>query len=615
MVRVWLCIALGGCVVGGEFGSQQLPIVDGVIETGRPGVVFLYNIAGSACTASLVAPRVALTAKHCVQGGANSAAPARNFRVLVGANTSRVERQYLVEEVRPAPGRWDLADASDVAVLILAQSAQEPLLEMSFDSPRALIGQTFTAVGYGQTPSGASGQKLVTQKRVDGTRNGFIWVQPSVCQGDSGGPLIGPEGKIWGVASFIVSLTGGEPRCGSARGAYNMIQNYQSFIETAIEDSGSCVPREEVCNSVDDNCDGVVDEGCTPLGAACNDDSECTGELCDLVGEARICTQRCDPLRAELGCPPGMYCQFTEGCGGLCAAGAAGAGLIEDECVADTDCITAFCADPGDGRRRCLAPCRGDEGMCLAGEVCAAAPGSCGGCVERSLVRGARGIGEPCDADAECGSGLCFEDEGVRYCSRQCSAEESSCGDAFHCRVDEMGGICVRGPLEAVGGGCVVNSDCGSGICATRGDTRFCTAFCDTADQCPDRFMCGAVGEETVCLPDGSLVGEACTNNEECASGLCASGTSEGSICTRLCGAMQACSPGFECLRLQGGTTAVCVPSERRESDGGCSAASTGRSPIGLMGLVLVMLGLSRRRVYTARRAIGAKALSATDRR
>ena len=583
-----------GCAAGDPvFDGSSQPIVDGELESGYPEVVFLYNISGAACTATIISPRVVLTAKHCVQDGRNSrAAPASNFRVFVGRSARSATAQYLVSEVRPVPGRWDLQDGSDVAVLILSSPAAEAPREVSFDNPSSIVGQSFTAVGYGQTPSGGSGTKYSTEKLVRFVRNGFVFVSPAVCSGDSGGPLVGEDGRIWGVASFIYSESGGQPNCGTAPGAYNALNRYRDFIEQAIVDSGACVPSEEICNGIDDNCDEVVDEGCTATGDPCTGDDECVGGACRMVGDAtsRICTLACDPLRPNLGCPADMYCA-TEGggsCNGFCAPGGAGELPLEAECSADSECQSALCTDPGDGIRRCLAPCQGDGADCLAGEVCAAVAGSCGACVPEGLVAGLRGYGEPCMADEMCSSGLCFDDEGVSYCSRPCT-DDAACGDGFHCRE----GTCARGPRESVGGGCVNNEDCESGICATSGDRRWCTDFCDPeeAEACPAGLSCLPAGGETICVPDLSLVGEACLENAECTTGLCAFGTRAGDVCTRLCDADNACSPGFECLRIDGGASAICVPAASATSGGGgggCAAGGRG----GLGGLLFALAGL-----------------------
>lgn len=591
-----LSLAWGvGCANVEDAGFSESAIVDGTLENGYPEVVFLYNRVGAACTATIVAPRLALTAKHCVENPNRSgtAAPASDLRLYVGTRAGSGS-SYGVAEVRPAPGRWDLRDASDVAVLILATPARETPREMSWTSASTLVGQTFTAVGYGQTPSGGSGTKYSTMKRVRQFDGSFIYVDPAVCSGDSGGPIIGPDGLIYGVASFIYSETGGSPRCGTAPGAYNAILRWRSFIEEAIEASGGCVPAEEVCNGVDDNCDGAVDEGCTATGEVCVRDDECVGGLCQAYapGEPARCTLPCDPARAMLGCPEGNYCASIPGtCDGFCRPGTPGALPLGADCTADTDCANARCVDPGNGRRQCLVSCVGDGADCLAGEVCAAGFGACGSCVPRGIVAGARGMGEPCDADAECASGLCLDDAGARYCSRPCTDDAACMNDAFHCR----GGSCIRGPREGVGGVCVGNEDCESGICAAAGDRVWCTAFCDDANPCPAGLSCTEAGGARVCAPDLGIIGEVCTSNAECASGICALSGVEGT-CTRLCGPEDLCGSGYDCVRVDT-TNAVCLPAaveEEPRKKGGCSAG--GGSPAGALAFVMAIVFAARRR-------------------
>jgi hypothetical protein len=330
------------------------------------------------------------------------------------------------------------------------------------------------------------------------------------------------------------------------------------------------------------------------LGEPCADSSECVGGLCADTSMGRVCTQECDPINPMVGCPPAMYCAAGSGCSGYCVDGEPGAGLIGSDCTSDTDCISAACTDPGDGRMRCLPPCIGNEGMCLAGEVCAALAGSCGSCVDELIVSGLRGLGESCVADTGCAEGLCFADEGLQYCSRDCAAD-MDCGDGFHCRVD----VCVAGPREAEGGGCVTNDDCATGLaCARLGAARWCTRAC--GDGCPTGLMCDAASG--VCAPSLAVLGESCETSEQCLSGLCAQ-TERGSVCTRYCGSDRHCSPGFECIRVNGGLDGVCL-SPPRSASGGC--AVVGPAPqskdlppawFGLVSLLgLIILGRRRRR-------------------
>jgi MYXO-CTERM domain-containing protein len=266
---------------------------------------------------------------------------------------------------------------------------------------------------------------------------------------------------------------------------------------------------------------------------------------------------------------------------------------VGQDCAADTDCASLFCRDPGDGRQRCLEPCRGDEGLCLADEVCTVGPGGCGACVSRDIVIGDRGLGEPCDADDECRDDLvCHESAGITECASACESADDCPGDTFECR----DGLCIRDRRQGVGGVCATNADCGDGICAAQGERRWCTAPCASADECPSGFDCVAAGGASVCAPAGALDGESCETDADCVSGLCATIGGSGGTCTSFCDGRSACAAGFECRRTGDGTAAVCVPAEATEAGGGCSVApARSRAPLALLGL-LAALGLALRR-------------------
>ncbi len=595
VVLALLVVAAGGCLADPApepVAGRVEWIVDGTRESGEPQTVAVVNVRGGLCTGSLIAPRVVLTAKHCVQqAGADEPDAPSYFRVRTGGNVWRPDSEYSVQQVRTTPGRYTSGGAGglggalvgvDVALLTLERGitafAPYPIRR---ESPSDLVGEEAIVIGYGQTPSGDTGNKYKGSTVVRSVMGGVIYTGASTCQGDSGGPIIdAATGEVFGITSFG---TGG---CGSGYAGFNRIDTFLDLIDEAIRDSGTCVnDGEERCDGYDNDCNDEVDETCFDLGEACELGDECKGNYCTDTEAGRICTVECDPLRPSLTCPPGLYCARTEGCDGLCLP------LPDDrlmlgndaDCTRSADCVSLFCADPGDGRQRCLTPCRGDAGMCLAGEACAATAGACNGCVPAEIVIGSRSLGEPCRTGDECGSGSCIEDGGARYCTREC-ADDGGCPDGFHCR----DAACIRGDREGVGSGCLENADClddpedsRDGICASRGeDTRWCTSFCDPDDPaaCPEDFSCVTVGEGVaVCAPDRRLVGESCESAEDCISSLCADGP-EGSVCTVRCGSDAPCSPGFECRRTADGTDAVCLAPRPEATSGGdgCSCSVPG---------------------------------------
>jgi secreted trypsin-like serine protease len=219
-------------IVGGHAGSiSEFPYLS-FIEA-REGK------HGFACTGSVVAPRVILTAAHCVDdldhGGLT---PAKNYALATGVTSTgeaKPENIFHVTEAHVFPGFDPGTLHGDAAILILDRPTSAPLLALAGEGDAALYagGATVQLAGWGLTGPKATEEPdglrttsmivqppLVCQAKTHGYFSPFSPVAqmctldlPSKksggCFGDSGGPTIGlrPDGTA--VELGIIS-TGGD---------------------------------------------------------------------------------------------------------------------------------------------------------------------------------------------------------------------------------------------------------------------------------------------------------------------------------------------------------------------------------------------------------------------
>jgi hypothetical protein len=132
-------------------------------------------------------------------------------------------------------------------------------------------------------------------------------------------------------------------------------------------------------------------------------------------------------------------------------------------------------------------------------------------------------IGDPCEDNSDCFSGICHEGA----CSRQCD-EQAPCPDGYTCHPDS--GICTAPP---VGPPCDSDTDCEGGLCYEGSCTRPCEG-----DSCPENYLCD--DEVSLCL--AIPLGDPCVSGLDCDTGLCIGG-----LCSRACDAESFCPPPFGC--------------------------------------------------------------------
>lgn len=145
-------------------------------------------------------------------------------------------------------------------------------------------------------------------------------------------------------------------------------------------------------------------------------------------------------------------------------------------CSEDGFCARAGCTDDPD-----CEPC-GPDGTCT------------GDCALPDPDCSTADVGEICQADSQCLSGLCVEwlpEPHSKFCSRTCDPAAADCPAGMSCQtVGNLGAVCYYDdePPGIVGSDCVEATDCGSYIC----EDGACVTRCDLSQNlfCPEGFEC-----------------------------------------------------------------------------------------------------------------------------
>lgn len=550
-------------------------IVGGKEDTTHAGVGALLVNHRLFCSGTLIAPRLVLTAGHCLETVKQYGASKILFRVDIPVGTGSQSDEYEILQYLfyPKYARTAQGLTHDLGVLVLKDEVLKitPMSISSIPLNNTWVGQKLLFLGYGtiQTvPTRVSPNKrYATEMTITSVQTDRVEAQEkgkSICTGDSGGPALYSINNRWSVMAVHSYLTGistsAGPLCNGATWSFR-VDVYASWILPLIYKYGGRCQQDSDCGSCY-RCDpqkaSCILKGSTPTSQyckPCRSSADCGGngkEICQKQTQGFRCLQACD---ANQCCPLGSTCQTINN---------------QPTCIPDDDTCPAV-------------SCTNDT-MCGLGESCQ--NNTC----QPKPVQPTATLCKKCVTDGDCAGGLCFSYPDGRYCTQPCVAE-LFCPTGYQCKTVRNTSQCISTTGDCV---CSADNDCyttwvcqdklcqrpgggqhgdscsGQRICASRFQCqqteplgKICVqtcvgdfaagakgSVCKLGGQCNKDSGCYRVSNQNVCL-------QPCTTEDSClGGGTCRPSTPQLSLC--YCTKDDDCKRGFICNKSVLGTWGQC---------------------------------------------------------
>jgi MYXO-CTERM domain-containing protein len=222
-----------GFVAGGEPVPQDETRWDGTV-----GIIFNGSQVG--CTGTLVAPRVVMTAAHCL-GGVTG--------VIIGAKNWYLESGNEGVEIIPIANAWGHPSyngqrGADIAVLLLAQPSSYEPRAIATDCIRDEYledGAPVAVVGYGATRYNGRGYTTMLHY-------GFTAIQDYECRSDRiGGVVSGCDPALRPGGELGASSDGVDACFGDSGGPLFLVTDRGDYVAGVVSRAYLGVPRSEPC--------------------------------------------------------------------------------------------------------------------------------------------------------------------------------------------------------------------------------------------------------------------------------------------------------------------------------------------------------------------------------
>jgi MYXO-CTERM domain-containing protein len=347
---------------GDPLGSAGQSISGGALDAQDRNVFGLLIHGGggvSACSSTLIAPNLLLTARHCVsmnledpvvcgKSAFGDLYPTSGIYAMNAPDisASQPDDWYRADDIR-VPSEGNDTCGYDVALITLhsnvpAEVAVPAVPRIDRDVQK---GESYRAVGYGITPTEDYGIRRLIAERVvqcepgtcrSGVRASEFVGDSGPCQGDSGGPAFDADGKVVGVDSR------GTEECTTP--VYSTVTAWRDLIMEVANDAAAAGGYEapfwaQTGSSDPPVAPPVVDPNpSTPtaiaLGDVCDGSAACVADAACYEpgsgGPAR-CVRRCS---ASGACADGFDCTpVGQGGDQLCLASETKSGPKPSSCA------------------------------------------------------------------------------------------------------------------------------------------------------------------------------------------------------------------------------------------------------------------------------------------